>query len=82
MGYSHHDACDGGVHDLSESFQISVDLLNSSTRKRMVSSGRCLPKTLSVSSEFEGKAGLAGWIGASGPRSAILFFSNIVNIMM
>ena len=53
--------------------------LDGSGSNMEVSSGRCSPVTLSVSSEFGigGEAGLAGWIGASGLESAIFLFKNI-----
>jgi len=46
-----------------------------------VSSSRCSSVTSSVSSEFVGEAGLAGWTRASRPGSAVFLFKNI-NIEM
>jgi len=47
---------------------------NDGVNKEVMSSGRCSPVTSSVSPEFGGEAGLAGWIGVSGFSSAIFLF--------
>ena len=50
--------------------------------KGVVSSGRCSPVTLLVSSEFRDKAGLAGWIGMPEFEFATFLFQKNVNTEM
>ena len=48
--------------------------LDSGASNRIEYSDRCPPMTPSVSSELEGEAGLAGWIGAFGHGSVVFLF--------